>query len=93
MRVPSSFGALGGSFIWGPIGGSVPYPPGFEGYRQTYSLMNAPRLLDRPRLSLDPTLGMTMRSADRIVVTTSMGAELIPEAHRVRTVVIARTFQ
>jgi glycosyltransferase involved in cell wall biosynthesis len=44
--------------------------------------------LDRPRLRLDPMLRLTMRSADRIVVTTSMGAELIPDAHRARTVVI-----
>jgi len=88
MRVPSFFGALGRPFIWGPIGGSVPYPPGFEGYGQRYSLVNALRLLDRPRLHLDPTLRLTMRSADRIVVTTSMGAELIPDAHRAKTVVI-----
>jgi glycosyltransferase involved in cell wall biosynthesis len=88
MRVPSFFGALGRPFIWGPIGGSVPYPPGFESYGQRYSLVNALRLLDRPRLRLDPMLRMTMRSADRIVVTTSMGAELIPDAHRAKTVVI-----
>lgn len=88
MRVPSMFGALGRPFIWGPIGGSVPYPPGFEGYTQRYSLVNALRLLDRPRLQLDPTLRLTMRSADRIVVTTSMGAELIPDVHRAKTVVI-----
>ena len=88
MRVPSVFGALGRPFIWGPIGGSVPYPPGFEGYGKRYSLVNALRLLDRPRLHMDPTLRLTMRSADRIVVTTSMGAELIPDAHRGKTVVI-----
>jgi glycosyltransferase involved in cell wall biosynthesis len=89
MRVPSLFGALGRPFIWGPIGGSVPYPPGFEGYGRRYSLVNALRLLDRPRLHLDPTLRLTMHSADRIVVTTSMSAELIPDAHRAKTVVIA----
>lgn len=88
MRVPSVFGALGRPFIWGPIGGSVPYPPGFEDYGQHYSLVNALRLLDRPRLHLDPTMRLTMRSADRIVVTTSMGAELVPDAHRAKTVVI-----
>ena len=88
MRVPSFLGALGRPFIWGPIGGSVPYPPGFEGYGERYSLVNALRLLDRPRLHLDPTLRLTMHSADRIVVTTSMGAELIPDAHRAKTVVI-----
>jgi len=88
MRVPSLFGALGRPFIWGPIGGSVPYPPGFEDYGQRYSVVNALRLLDRPRLRLDPMLRLTMRSADRIVVTTSMGAEFIPDAHRAKTVVI-----
>ena len=88
MRVPSFLGALGRPFIWGPIGGSVPYPPGFEGYGRRYSLANALRLLDRPRLHLDPTLRLTMHSADRIVVTTSMGVELIPDAHRAKTVVI-----
>jgi glycosyltransferase involved in cell wall biosynthesis len=87
MRVPSFFGALGRPFIWGPIGGSVPYPPGFESYGRR-GLVNALRSLDRPRLHLDPTLRSTMRSADRIVVTTSMGAELIPDAHRAKTVVI-----
>ncbi len=93
MRVPSFFGALGRPFIWGPIGGSVPYPPGFEGYGQRYSIVNALRLLDRPRLHLDPTMRLTMRSADRIVVTTSMSAELIPDAHRAKTVVIPEGIQ
>jgi glycosyltransferase involved in cell wall biosynthesis len=88
MRVPSVFGALGRPFIWGPIGGSVPYPPGFEGYGRPHSLLNALRSLDGPRLRMDPTLRLTMRSADRIVVTTSMGEKLIPDAHRAKTVVI-----
>jgi glycosyltransferase involved in cell wall biosynthesis len=88
MRVPSLFGALGRPFIWGPIGGSVPYPPGFEGYGKRHSLVNTLRLLDGPRLQLDPMLRLTMRSADRIVVTTSMGAELVPDVHRAKTVVI-----
>jgi glycosyltransferase involved in cell wall biosynthesis len=88
MRVPSLFGALGRPFIWGPIGGSVPYPPGFEGFGRPHHLVNALRQLDRPRLRWDPTLRLTMRSAARIVVTTSMGAELIPDVHRAKTVVI-----
>ena len=88
MRVPSLFGALGRPFIWGPVGGSVPYPPGFEEYGQRFSLVNALRLLDRPRLRLDPTMRLTLNSADRIVVTTSMSARLIPDAHRAKTVVI-----
>jgi glycosyltransferase involved in cell wall biosynthesis len=88
MRVPSFFAELGRPFIWGPIGGSVPYPPGFERYGQRYSLVNVLRLLDRPRLRLDPTLRLTMRSADRIVVTTSMSAELLPDAYRAKAVVI-----
>jgi glycosyltransferase involved in cell wall biosynthesis len=88
MRVPSLFGALGRPFIWGPVGGSVQYPPGFESYGRRYGLVNVLRQLDRPRLHLDPTLRSTMHSADRIVVTTSMGAGLIPDAHRGKTIVI-----
>lgn len=88
IRVPSFFGALRRPFIWGPIGGSVPYPPGFESYGRPNNLVNALRLLDRPRLRLDPTMLFTLRSADRIVVTTTMTAELIPDRYRDKVLVI-----
>jgi glycosyltransferase involved in cell wall biosynthesis len=88
IRVPSFLGALRRPFIWGPIGGSVPYPPGFESYGRPNNVVNALRLLDRPRLHLDPAMIFTLRTADRIVVTTSMGAELIPDRYRDKTLVI-----
>jgi glycosyltransferase involved in cell wall biosynthesis len=88
IRIPSIVGALRRPFIWGPIGGSIPYPDGFERYGRPFNAVNALRLLDRPRLHLDPLMRATMRSADRIVLTTSMAAQLIPSAYRAKTVVI-----
>ncbi len=88
MRVPSFMGLLGRPFIWGPVGGSIPFPPGFERYGRASNWVNALRRLDRPRLRLDPTMRLTMISADRIVVTTSAAAELIPDAYRNKTIVI-----
>ncbi len=89
MRVPSFMGILGRPFIWGPVGGSIPFPPGFERYGRPSNWVNALRRLDRPRLHLDPTMRLTMISADRIVVTTSAAAELIPDAYRDKTSLIS----
>jgi glycosyltransferase involved in cell wall biosynthesis len=88
VRLPSILGAMGRPFIWGPVGGSIPYPPGFEQYARLSTVTNAMRSLDRPRLRGDPTMIFTMRSADRIVVTTSMAAESIPERYRRKVMVI-----
>ncbi|MGP0057052.1 MAG: glycosyltransferase family 4 protein [Steroidobacteraceae bacterium] len=88
MRVPSFMGLLGRPFIWGPVGGSIPFPPGFERYGRPSNWVNALRRLDRPRLLLDPTMRLTMISADRIIVTTSAAAALIPDAYRVKTSII-----
>lgn len=88
LRMPSFFGILGRPFIWGPVGGSIPYPPGFEGYGRPNNAVNALRRLDRPRFYLDPTMQLTMRTADRIVVTASMAAEVIPNSHRDKVIVI-----
>jgi glycosyltransferase involved in cell wall biosynthesis len=88
IRVPSLFGALRRPFIWGPIGGSVPYPPGFDDYAKSNGVVSALRRLDRPRLHVDPAMIFTLRSADRIVVTTAFGASLIPDAYRNKTIII-----
>lgn len=88
MRVPSCMALLGRPFIWGPVGGSIPFPPGFERYGRPSNWVNALRLLDRPRLRFDPTMRLTMVAADRIVVTTSASAQLIPDAYRDKTIVI-----
>jgi glycosyltransferase involved in cell wall biosynthesis len=88
IRLPSVGGGLGLPFIWGPVGGSVPFPPGFQKYGRPTNLANALRLLDKPRLKLDPTLRLTLRSADRIVVTTSTGAAMIPDTYHDKLLVI-----
>ncbi len=88
IRLPSFGAGIGLPFIWGPVGGSVPYPPGFARYGHPNNLANAVRLLDRPRMHLDPTIRATLRSADRIIVTTSMTATMIPDAYRDKLLVI-----
>jgi hypothetical protein len=45
MRVPSFMGLLGRPFIWGPVGGSIPFPPGFERYARPSNWVNALRRL------------------------------------------------
>jgi glycosyltransferase involved in cell wall biosynthesis len=88
LRAPNTLGALKVPFIWGPVGGCIPFPPGFESYSRGSGWMNNLRGLDRARLRFDPSLTYTMRTAERIVVTASMAAELIPDAYRHKISVI-----
>jgi glycosyltransferase involved in cell wall biosynthesis len=88
IRLPSLGGGVGLPFIWGPVGGSVPYPPGFQRYSRATNLANAVRFLDKPRLYVDPTLRLTLCSAARIVVTTSAAAAMIPDAHHDKVLII-----
>jgi glycosyltransferase involved in cell wall biosynthesis len=88
LRLPSALGALGLPFIWGPVGGSIPYPPGFEAYARGRSLTDILRRLDGLRLKLDPSLAWTLACASRIVVTSSMAGELIPSRHRSKVLLI-----
>jgi glycosyltransferase involved in cell wall biosynthesis len=88
LRVPNLLGVMRLPFIWGPVGGCIPFPPGFEGYARESGWVNSLRSLDWLRLRVDPTLVATMRAAERIVVTASMAAEMIPDAYRDKTLVI-----
>lgn len=88
IRLPSILGLLGRPFIWGPVGGSVPFPPGFERYAGRSGFTGVLRSLDRPRMYLDPTMRMTMHRAARIVVTTSASTQMIPESFRAKVSVI-----
>ncbi len=88
LRLPSILGLLGRPFIWGPVGGSVPFPDGFSQYGGRSGLVSTLRSLDRPRMYLDPTMRMTMHCADRIVLTTSMSSRMIPDSYHEKIVVI-----
>jgi glycosyltransferase involved in cell wall biosynthesis len=88
LRVPNALALLDVPFIWGPVGGCIAFPPGFEHYARAAGPLNRLRRLDALRLRLDPTLIATQRRAARIVVTSSMAAEMIPDAYANKTVVI-----
>ena len=88
LRAPSAFGAVGLPFIWGPVGGTIPFPPGFEAYSQGWGSGGMLRRLDRLRLQADPTMLFTQTTADRIVVTSTMAAENVPRRYLDKTVVI-----
>ena len=88
LRAPNLLGLIKVPFVWGPVGGCIPFPPGFQRYSQQSGVLNQLRQLDRLRLNFDPTLLFTMRSASRIVVTSSMAASLLPDAYREKTVII-----
>ncbi len=86
FRFPSPFAGSDRPFIWGPLGGSIPFPPGFEGYGAAFNPVNALRRLDGPRLRLDPLMRYTVARAARIVVTSTQAAEIVPERYRSKVI-------
>ncbi len=88
LRAPNLLGLLKVPFIWGPVGGCIPFPPGFERYGRESGLLNHLRQMDSFRLNHDPSLLFTMRSAARIIVTSSMAGAMLPENYRSKAVVI-----
>jgi glycosyltransferase involved in cell wall biosynthesis len=86
FRFPSALASLDVPFVWGPVGGSIPYPPGFEKYGDDLSAVNMLRRLDFPRLRLDPLMRRTIGRAARIVVTSSHSAEFVPDRYRHKVV-------
>jgi glycosyltransferase involved in cell wall biosynthesis len=86
LRTPSTLGLLDRPFLWGPVGGSIPYPPGFEHYDTSAS--GVLRRLDRLRLKADPSMILTMRTAQCIVATTTMCAANIPDRYQSKVRVV-----
>ncbi len=82
FRFPSPLAGSDKPFIWGPLGGSINYPPGFESYGSALNAVNVLRRLDGPRLRFDPLLRHTVSRAARIVVTSSQAAEVLPDRYR-----------
>ncbi len=88
LRTPSLLGSCAAPFVWGPVGGSIPMPKGFDSYERGSGLVGALRRLDYVRLRGDPSLIYTMSRADRLVLTSSMAAEMVPDRYRHKTIVI-----
>jgi glycosyltransferase involved in cell wall biosynthesis len=88
LRYPDILASLPIPFIWGPVGGSLPYPLAFRSLASTESALYKLRVLDSIRMRSDPFLRATMSRARAIVVTSRDAAGLIPAAHKDRTRVI-----
>ena len=66
MRYPSPIAGLGVPFIIGPVGGSLPSPPGF-GNSDTAPWYVGLRRLDRSRMRRDPLLRRTYEQASCVI--------------------------
>lgn len=92
FRYPNPLCNLGKPFVWGPVGGSIPYPPGFGCVEKREPLLVRLKALDRLRLSIDPFLVNTLRAANAIVVTSNAAKLQVPTQYRSKTVVIPEAF-
>ncbi len=88
IRYPNPLVNLTHNFIWGPVGGSIVYPPGFEYIERQDTWLEKMRKIDVARLHFDPTMINTLRRARRIVVTTSAARNNIPAAYQHKILVI-----
>jgi glycosyltransferase involved in cell wall biosynthesis len=88
FRYPNLLCSLNKPFIWGPIGGSIPYPKGFSVIEKRDPLSYKLRRIDSFRLRFDPFLISTMKNARRIVVTSKAALENMPEKYRKKTIAI-----
>jgi len=88
FRYPNPLSNLQKPFIWGPVGGSIEYPPGFEHIEEKASIVEKLRVVDKYRMKYDPMLKFTMEKASTIVVTCSAAKNLVPERYLNKTVVI-----
>lgn len=88
FRYPDLLSTLPVPFLWGPVGGSLPYPKGFEAIGRRESLLFRLRELDGLRLRVDPLLTQTLSRAARIVVTSSDAIGMIPAPYRRKTAII-----
>ncbi len=92
FRLPSPLAELDIPFVWGPLGGSLPYPPGFETYARGFDPVHLLRRLDRTRMYLDPLLRRSLARASILVVNTTQAANLVPDAYRHKVRVIPDGF-
>lgn len=92
FRLPSPLAELDIPFVWGPLGGSLPYPPGFEAYARGLDPVHLLRRLDRTRMRLDPLLRRSLNRASILVVNTTQAANLVPDVYRHKVRVIPEGF-
>lgn len=93
LRYPNILCNLPKPFIWGPVGGGVPYPTAFREVEKREPWIYQLRALDRLRLFLDPLLVNTLKRASAIVLTSSATAAMLPKRYREKSSVIPEAFE
>ena len=92
LRYPNLLCNLGKPFVWGAVGGSIPYPPGFAAVEKREPWIYKLKGLDRMRLSADPLMVNTLARASAIVTTSAAALALLPSRHRHKASVIPEGF-
>lgn len=93
LRYPNILCNLPKPFIWGPVGGSFPYPSAFRDVEKREPLICRLRVVDRLRLYVDPLMVNTLKRASAIVVTSSAAAALLPKCYLEKATVIPEAFE
>ncbi len=93
LRYPNFLCNLPKPFIWGPIGGGIPYPTEFKEVEKREPWIYRLKVLDRLRLYIDPLMVNTLRRASAIVLTSSAAASLLPKRYLEKVIVIPEAFE
>lgn len=88
LRYPNPLSRLPKPFIWGPLGGTIPYPRGFAIFERRQPLIQKLNKLDNVRMYLDPFMVETLRNANRILVTSTAARATVPERYQEKIEVI-----
>jgi glycosyltransferase involved in cell wall biosynthesis len=91
MRYPSPAAGLGIPLVIGPVGGSLPSPPGFDGGEETAPWYVGMRRLDRFRLRRDPLLRRTFKSASCVLGIAPYVNDALSGIHYQRFEVMSET--
>jgi len=82
FRFPNPLCNLNKPFVWGPVGGSIPYPKGFRHVSKNDSFIVRLRAIDNLRFQIDPFIVNTLKKASKIVVNCSQALDILPEQYR-----------
>ena len=88
LRYPNPLCNINKPFIWGPVGGSIPYPKGFETIQLREPLLQRLRKIDFVRLRWDPFMVNTMDKSNKIIVTCNAIMNKLAPGYQEKTVVI-----
>jgi glycosyltransferase involved in cell wall biosynthesis len=93
LRYPNILCNLPKPFIWGPVGGGIPYPAEFREVEKREPLICRLRAIDRLRMFVDPLMVNTLMRASAIVVTSNAAAALLPKRFLEKATVIPEAFE